>query len=152
MIPGDALWGGPSLRVRRPVLVGDSQTRPTLPRAPRKLTGRLMSVAEIDFDEGVLMPIGVETLCAANVLPFDLYLPGEGRSRLVLYRERKHPIAESDLSGWSQRGVRTLYIAQGDSANYREYLRDTILKNDDIPPCSDTRSSARPRGPCLPRP
>ena len=33
-----------------------------------------------------------------------------------------------------ERGVRTLYISQGDSAAYREYLRDTLLKNDDIPP------------------
>ncbi|MGO9113855.1 MAG: HD-GYP domain-containing protein [Thermoguttaceae bacterium] len=93
-----------------------------------------MSIAEIDFDEGVLMPIGVETLCASNVLPFDLYLPGERRGRLVLYRQRKHPIVESDLQRLTQRGVRTLYIAQGDSANYREYLRERILTNDDIPP------------------
>ena len=41
-----------------------------------ELIGRLMSVAEIEFEEGELMPIGVETLCAATALPFDLYLPG----------------------------------------------------------------------------
>jgi HD-GYP domain-containing protein (c-di-GMP phosphodiesterase class II) len=93
-----------------------------------------MSVAELDFDEGMLMPISVETLRASKVLPFDLYLPGERRSRLVLYRQRKHPIAESDFARLTQRGVRTLYISQGDSTLYREYLRDAILKNDDIPP------------------
>jgi HD-GYP domain-containing protein (c-di-GMP phosphodiesterase class II) len=93
-----------------------------------------MSVAELEIEEGALMPIGVETLCASNILPFDLYLQGEGRSRLVLYRQRRHPIDNSDLQRLLQRGVRTLYIAQGDSAGYREYLRDTLLKNDAIPP------------------
>jgi len=93
-----------------------------------------MSAAEVDFDEGMLMPIGVETLCASHVLPFDLYLPGKRCNRLVLYRQRKHPISEADLQRLTQRGIRRLYIAQGDSATYREYLRNTILKNDDIPP------------------
>ncbi len=37
-----------------------------------------MSVAEIEFDEGQLMPISLETLSASDVLPFDLYLPGDG--------------------------------------------------------------------------
>jgi HD-GYP domain-containing protein (c-di-GMP phosphodiesterase class II) len=92
-----------------------------------------MNVAEIDFDEGILMPIGIETMCAAHVLPFDLYLPGKRRRRLVLYRQRKQPIGEADLQRLMQRGVQTLYIAQGDSATYRKYLRDNILKNDDIP-------------------
>jgi HD-GYP domain-containing protein (c-di-GMP phosphodiesterase class II) len=93
-----------------------------------------MSVAEIEFEQGELMPIGVETLCAATALPFDLYLPGEGRSRLVLYRQRQHPMDESDLQRLLQRGVRTLYILQGDSTTYREYLRETILNNRDIAP------------------
>ena len=93
-----------------------------------------MNVAEIDYDESTLMPIGVETLRGADELPFDLYLPGEGRRHLVLYRNRKHAIADSDLERLIQRGVRTLYISQGDSTTYREYLRDSLLKNDDISP------------------
>ncbi len=93
-----------------------------------------MSVAEIDFDVGDLMPIGVETLCAATNVAFDLYLHNEGRNRLVLYRQRQHPLEKSDLQRLLQRGVRTLYIAQGDSATYREYIRETILNNHDIPP------------------
>ncbi len=93
-----------------------------------------MNVAEINFDEDMLMPVGIETLRGASELPFDLYLPGEGRSRLVLYRNRRHAIADSDLERLMQRGVRTLYIAQGDSTTYREYLRDTFLKNDGIAP------------------
>jgi HD-GYP domain-containing protein (c-di-GMP phosphodiesterase class II) len=73
-------------------------------------------------------------------MPFDLYLPGEGGprvlmgGRLVLYRQRQHPMAESDMQRLLQRGVRTLYILQGDSTTYREYLRDAILTNRDIPP------------------
>jgi HD-GYP domain-containing protein (c-di-GMP phosphodiesterase class II) len=94
----------------------------------------MRSVADIDFDDGTLMAIGVETLRASDILPFDLYLPSESSNRLVLYRERKHPVDESDLKRLRQRGVRTLYIAQGDSSSYREYLRDTLLSNDDIPP------------------
>ncbi len=50
-----------------------------------------MSVAEIEFDEGQLMPISLETLSASDVLPFDLYLPGARRGRLVLYRQRSIP-------------------------------------------------------------
>ena len=50
-----------------------------------------MSVAEIEFDEGHLMPISVETLARPTILPFDLYLPGEGRRRLVLYRQAEAP-------------------------------------------------------------
>ena len=93
-----------------------------------------MSVAETDFDTGLLMPIGVETLRASDVLPFNLYLPGGRPGHMVLYRQRKHPIGETDVSRLIERGVRTLYISQDDSTNYREYLRDTLLKNDDIPP------------------
>jgi HD-GYP domain-containing protein (c-di-GMP phosphodiesterase class II) len=92
-----------------------------------------MSVAEIELELSQMMAIGVETLQPDNILPFDLFLPGE-RGRMVLYRDRKYPVEAADLKRLSERGVRTLYITQGDSASYREYLRDTLLKNDDIPP------------------
>jgi HD-GYP domain-containing protein (c-di-GMP phosphodiesterase class II) len=92
-----------------------------------------MSVGEVDFDEGVLMPIAVVTLRAASILPFDLYLPSESQNRLVLYRERKLPIEESDLLHLKQRGVRTLFIAQGESSSYRAYVRDTLLNNENLP-------------------
>ena len=52
----------------------------------------------------------------------------------MLYRQRTHPIVQSDLQRLTERGVRTLYISQDESAHYRDYLRDTILRNDDIPP------------------
>ncbi len=102
-----------------------------------------MNVAEINFDEDRLMPVGIETLRGASELPFDLYLPGEGRSRLVLYRNRRHAIADSDLERLMQRGVRTLYIAQGDSTTYREYLRDTFLKNDGRAPRLSTSTGSQ---------
>ena len=93
-----------------------------------------MSAAEINIDECALIPIGVETLRATGVLPFDLYLQGEGPSRPVLYREKKLPVGDDDLEKLLQRGVRTLYIPQVESSFYREYLRQTLLSNNDIPP------------------
>ncbi len=93
-----------------------------------------MSAAEINIDECALIPIGVETLRATGVLPFDLYLQGEGPSRPVLYREKKLPVGDDDLKKLLQRGVRTLYIPQVESSVYREYLRATLLSNNDIPP------------------
>ena len=93
-----------------------------------------MSAAEINIDECALIPIGVETLRATGVLPFDLYLQGEGPSRPVLYREKKLPVGDDDLEKLLQRGVRTLYIPQVESSVYREYLRATLLSNNDIPP------------------
>ena len=93
-----------------------------------------MDVADVVFDEGKLMPISVETLRAATALPFDLYLLGQSNSRPVLYGQRNHPIDQADFQRLVGRGVRTLYIVQTDSAVYREYLRDTILANNDISP------------------
>ena len=93
-----------------------------------------MSVAEIDLDESALMPIGVETLQASGVVPFDLYLPGEPGQRFVLYRQKDLPVHRSDLERLVQRGVHTLYIPQGNSSVYREFLRETLLANEDIPP------------------
>ena len=66
----------------------------------------LMSVTEIEFDEGALMPIGVETLRADNTLPFDLYVAGQSRRYLVLYRHRKHPVTRTDIQHLLERGVR----------------------------------------------
>ena len=92
------------------------------------------SIAEVDLEEGTLMPIGIETLCSAGMLPFDLYLNAQGPSRPVLYRQKDHPVDDDDLKKLLQRGVHTLYIPQGESASYREYLRETLLANDEIPP------------------
>ncbi len=94
----------------------------------------MASVADIEIDEGRLMPIGVETLRATGVLPFDLYLHGEGPARPKLYREKTLPVGDEDLKKLLQRGVRTLYIPQTESSAYREYLRTTLLTNADIPP------------------
>jgi HD-GYP domain-containing protein (c-di-GMP phosphodiesterase class II) len=94
----------------------------------------MMNALETDFEDCELMAISVETLRASSVLSFDLYLPPQERRRPVLYRQREHPVAEADLQRLIERGVRTLYIATGDSTAYREYLRETLLKNDDIPP------------------
>jgi len=93
-----------------------------------------MSVAEIELDASTLMPIGVETLRAAGEVPFDLYLCSGRPSRPVLYRQREHPVHDDDLEALLQRGVHTLYIPQGESSAYREYLRETLLANEEISP------------------
>src|SRR4029077_11639990 len=91
-------------------------------------------VAENVMEEGDLMAVGVETLRTSGVLPFDLFIYGDGAARPVLYREKTLPVGDDDLARLLERGVRTLYILQGESASYREYLRETLLANPDIPP------------------
>ena len=93
-----------------------------------------MIAADIVVDEGMLMPISVETLRTSTALPFDLYVLGQAKCRPVLYGQRNHPLDQSDFQRLVGRGVRTLYIGQTDSAAYREYLRDTILANNDLSP------------------
>ncbi len=90
--------------------------------------------AENVVENGALMAVGVETLRTSGVLPFDLYFYGDGPKRPVLYREKTLPVGDDDLARLLERGVRTLYILQGESASYREYLRETLLANPDIPP------------------
>ncbi len=79
------------------------------------------------------MPIGIGTLSVTRVLDFDVYLQAEQSGELVLYRRRSHPFAQDDLDRLAGRGIRTLFISFGDSRSYRDYVRDNILKNDDIP-------------------
>jgi HD-GYP domain-containing protein (c-di-GMP phosphodiesterase class II) len=92
------------------------------------------SVADIEVEDGALMAIGVETLRTSGVVPFDLYLHGETSLRPILYRHKDLPVGDDDLKRLLERGVRTLYILQGESASYREYLRQTLLANAEIPP------------------
>ena len=80
------------------------------------------------------MAIGVETLRTSGMLPFDLYFYSDGPARPILYREKTLPVGDDDLARLLERGVRTLYIRHGESASYREYLRETLLANPDIPP------------------
>ena len=80
------------------------------------------------------MPIGIGTLRASRMFEFDVYRQCEKSSQPALYCRRRHPFAQDDLDRLITRGVRTLYIASSDSQAYRDYLRDSILKNKDIPP------------------
>jgi HD-GYP domain-containing protein (c-di-GMP phosphodiesterase class II) len=91
-------------------------------------------IANREIEEGALMAIGVETLLASGMLPFDLYFYGDGTSRPVLYRQKDLEVSDDDLKRLLERGVRTLYILQGESSTYRDYLRQTLLANADIPP------------------
>ena len=84
--------------------------------------------------------------CAAEVLAFDLYMPGEKPGHPVLYRQRTHPFTQSDLARLLERGVRTLYIPSGDAEYYREHLRDNVLTNKNIPPVRRYKSLRKATG------
>lgn len=80
------------------------------------------------------MPIGIGTLRASASFEFDVYRQDENSGQPALYCRRQHPFGQENLDRLITRGVRTLYIASSDSQVYRDYLRDNILKNADIPP------------------
>lgn len=80
-----------------------------------------------------MMPIGIGTLTTSSELNFDVYLQAEQSAEMVLYRGRNHPFTQTDIDRLVGRGVRTLYISFGDSTSYRDYVRDNILKNSEIP-------------------
>lgn len=90
--------------------------------------------ADHEPERGVLMPIALGTLCASTILDFDLYVQSEKPNHLVLYRQRSHPLTQTDLDQLIGRGVRALYISSADSGSYRKHLREQILKNENIPP------------------
>jgi putative nucleotidyltransferase with HDIG domain len=91
-----------------------------------------MNIAE-DVDGQSLVPIAVDTLCASAVLPFNLYLPSSQGGSLVLYRQCSYPFTQEDFDQLVERNARTLYIQSGDVSIYHEHLRETILKNQEIP-------------------
>ena len=90
--------------------------------------------AEHRLEQGVLMPVALNTLCASAVLGFDLYLASGNPAHPVLYRQRTYPVTQNDLDQLLSRGVRTLYISSQDTDAYRTHLRNNILKNEDISP------------------
>jgi HD-GYP domain-containing protein (c-di-GMP phosphodiesterase class II) len=81
-----------------------------------------------------MMPIALSTLCASEMLDFDLYLQNGQARQHVLYRQRSYPFTQKDLESLIERGVRTLYIVSDDAARYREHLCENILKNNCLPP------------------
>lgn len=94
-----------------------------------------MTTLAIDQERPTLIPIGIRTLLASAECQFDVYRQGE-RAGLppVLYCRRGHPFAQNDIDRLVTRGVSTLYIPARDSQVYRDYLRDNILKNEDLQP------------------
>jgi HD-GYP domain-containing protein (c-di-GMP phosphodiesterase class II) len=91
------------------------------------------TVLACDDIRRAMMPIAIGTLGTATMLEFDLYLRSESTGELVFYRGRQHPFTKDDVDRLVNRGVRTLYISFGDARGYRDYVRENILKNEDIP-------------------
>ena len=103
----------------------------------------MSTIVASELNRRALMPIGVGTLSASNVLGFDLYIQSEKSGELSLYRRRSHPFTKDDVHRLVARGIRTLFISSGDSRDYRDYVRETILKNEGIPPLERLSGGAR---------
>ena len=94
----------------------------------------MSTVTASEIDRRALMPIGIRTLSASTVLGFDLYIQSEKSGEMSLYRRRSYAFGQDDIDRLMARGVRALFISSGDSRGYRDYVRDNILKNENIPP------------------
>jgi HD-GYP domain-containing protein (c-di-GMP phosphodiesterase class II) len=94
----------------------------------------MSTLAPSEIDRRTLMPIGIRTLSASTVLGFDLYIQSDKSGEMALYRRRSHAFGQDDIDRLAARGVRALFISSGDSRDYRDYVRDNILKNESIPP------------------
>jgi putative nucleotidyltransferase with HDIG domain len=81
-----------------------------------------------------LLPIAVNTLCAAVALEFDLYIQPDTADPVLLYRERNLPLEHADLERLVEHGVRTLYILSADQLGYQRYLRNEVVRNERVPP------------------
>lgn len=103
-----------------------------LPRGPGESQRAPSESASVDWQS--VLPIGVDTLCAADLLDFDLYLRQGTKQSLTLYRRRTSPLTQEDLKGLCDRGVRTLYISSLEASAYRDYLRERVMANESIPP------------------
>ncbi len=80
-----------------------------------------------------LLPVSILTLSASAVLAFDLYWQKKSHGNFTLYRERSHPLLQTDLDRLKDRGVDTLYIVSGDASQYRAYLQEHVLTDKNIP-------------------
>ena len=106
-----------------------------------------MSVMEVDFDAGLLMPISVETLRASKAIPFDLYLPGNQSERPGALSATQPPHGRCRFRAVDATGCEdALHRALRFERVSRVPSRHDPAKNDDISArCTATRSSARPR-------
>ncbi len=78
-------------------------------------------------------PIAVETLCSATNLDFDLYFPPDGPNAAKLYRQRNVPCSASDFQRLINAGIETLYVPSEMARTYRDYLKQQVLRNEEIP-------------------
>ncbi len=79
------------------------------------------------------VPVAIDTLTSAEELPFDLFLPIGASEPPVLYRERSLSIQQEDLSRLVEQAIQTLYVRASEHVAYRNYLRETVLADADLP-------------------
>lgn len=85
-------------------------------------------------DSSGFLPIALDTLSATPNLDFDLFIRPEAAGPMVMFCERSHPLQGSELGRLASAGVATLYISVANHMAYNRYLRETVLKNDDLKP------------------
>ncbi len=84
-------------------------------------------------DHTQFVPVAIDTLAPSNQLPFDLFLRTEATSPPILYRERRLAIDQEDLAKLVGQAIQTLYIRVSEHVAYRNYLRETVLANAELP-------------------
>lgn len=84
-------------------------------------------------DRSDFLPIGVDTITASTELTFTLYMRVDPAAPPILYRERQLALESSDFARLSDQGTTTLYIRVADHTAYRDYLIETVLRNQDVP-------------------
>ncbi len=81
-----------------------------------------------------LVPIGVDTLLPIGALEFDLYIRPSPETPPCLYRESSYPLEQEDLDRLAAQGVDRLYIPAAKSGAYQTYLREVVVKNEELRP------------------
>ncbi|MHC4407345.1 MAG: HD-GYP domain-containing protein [Planctomycetota bacterium] len=78
--------------------------------------------------------IAIDTLAPTPALDFDLYLRPEAAGPVVMFREKSYPLEGGELSRLIEAGVKTLHIPVAAHEAYLHYLRESVIKNDQLTP------------------
>ncbi|MBN2022817.1 MAG: HD domain-containing protein [Pirellulales bacterium] len=82
-----------------------------------------------------LIPVSIESLRALiDFLQVDLYIEQERSKALILYRDRAHPVKQSDLDRLAQRGTKTLYLSLADRDGSHQTIADKVCRNERLAP------------------
>lgn len=80
-----------------------------------------------------LVPIAINSLSASDALDFKLYLWPNEAAPARLYKDRGIPLRDNDLQNLIRRGIHVLYVSNDDVTSYRDYVKEHVLGNHDLP-------------------